>query len=295
MQSSSRQKLKDSCDICSASKVRCDKQKPVCARCASLNYQCLYSPARRAGRPHRVRRRASQTQDLMMPLLGSTILDESVRDTEMGNDTGIEDVLPVYTPSTIQHRQQCSAPPFLGIGPSSEPGCCAAAAIGLLEKLERATRRPIVVHTTEVVTEACHQLSSMLICPCSEQLSVALLAACACISLMDMVRRSAITNCSQGTMASNIAASDMEESIFSWSMPSSQNSSFSSSSSSIASDSHGGVIELAKIAKVVLQFSERYRQGDESGTEWSHITWTLTPLAAFLKSRLKSITSDITR
>ena len=46
------QKLKDTCDVCSASKVKCDKQKPTCSRCDKLGYSCFYSLARRKGRPH---------------------------------------------------------------------------------------------------------------------------------------------------------------------------------------------------------------------------------------------------
>jgi hypothetical protein len=49
-------KLKDTCDMCSASKVRCSKEKPVCGRCEQLGYPCFYSPARRMGRPHPPRR-----------------------------------------------------------------------------------------------------------------------------------------------------------------------------------------------------------------------------------------------
>lgn len=39
--------LKDTCDMCSASKVKCDKRKPLCTRCERLEYPCFYSPARR--------------------------------------------------------------------------------------------------------------------------------------------------------------------------------------------------------------------------------------------------------
>ena len=41
------QRTKDTCDMCSASKVKCDKEKPVCSRCRRLEYPCFYSPARR--------------------------------------------------------------------------------------------------------------------------------------------------------------------------------------------------------------------------------------------------------
>ena len=46
------QKLKDTCNICSASKIKCEKQRPSCSRCEKLGYRCVYSPARRKGRPH---------------------------------------------------------------------------------------------------------------------------------------------------------------------------------------------------------------------------------------------------
>ena len=56
-------KLKDCCDVCSAFKLRCDKQKPTCMRCANVNRACTYSPARRAGRPHAVRPESVQHQN----------------------------------------------------------------------------------------------------------------------------------------------------------------------------------------------------------------------------------------
>ncbi|MCJ1381159.1 hypothetical protein MMC17_004268 [Xylographa soralifera] len=54
------QKFKDACDMCSASKVKCDKERPMCGRCGKLVYPCFYSPARRMGRPHPSRQTASQ-------------------------------------------------------------------------------------------------------------------------------------------------------------------------------------------------------------------------------------------
>ncbi|KAJ5573555.1 uncharacterized protein N7459_007982 [Penicillium hispanicum] len=53
-------KLKDSCDMCSSSKVKCNKDKPVCSRCRKLGYPCFYSPARRIGRPHPNRRTSTR-------------------------------------------------------------------------------------------------------------------------------------------------------------------------------------------------------------------------------------------
>ena len=56
------QKLKDSCDMCSASKVRCDKKKPICNRCERLGYPCFFSPARRV-RKHRCVRSISSANE----------------------------------------------------------------------------------------------------------------------------------------------------------------------------------------------------------------------------------------
>lgn len=46
--------------MCSASKVRCNKEKPICSRCYKLSYPCFYSPARRIGRPHPPRDKSSR-------------------------------------------------------------------------------------------------------------------------------------------------------------------------------------------------------------------------------------------
>lgn len=37
--------------MCSASKVRCNKKKPICSRCERLGYPCFYSPVRRMRKP----------------------------------------------------------------------------------------------------------------------------------------------------------------------------------------------------------------------------------------------------
>ncbi|KAK4206970.1 hypothetical protein QBC37DRAFT_456803 [Rhypophila decipiens] len=57
-----QKKLKEACDLCSTFKIRCDKGKPACGRCLNLNQLCSYSPARRAGRPHRLRQQKQQQQ-----------------------------------------------------------------------------------------------------------------------------------------------------------------------------------------------------------------------------------------
>ena len=56
------QKLKDTCDMCSASKVKCDKQKPICSRCERLGYPCFFSPARRIRKRHYVQDLSSSSR-----------------------------------------------------------------------------------------------------------------------------------------------------------------------------------------------------------------------------------------
>lgn len=43
-------KLRDSCHLCAASKVKCSKDKPVCARCAERGTRCQYLITQRTGR-----------------------------------------------------------------------------------------------------------------------------------------------------------------------------------------------------------------------------------------------------
>nr|A0A5B8YUX3.1 RecName: Full=Transcriptional regulator GME11370; AltName: Full=Dibenzodioxocinones biosynthesis cluster protein GME11370 [Pestalotiopsis microspora]QED41501.1 C6 transcription factor [Pestalotiopsis microspora] len=45
-------KLRDSCHACAASKLKCSKEKPSCARCLKRNKPCQYLVTRRAGRHH---------------------------------------------------------------------------------------------------------------------------------------------------------------------------------------------------------------------------------------------------
>ncbi|KAF1935310.1 hypothetical protein EJ02DRAFT_460493 [Clathrospora elynae] len=44
-------KYRLACDSCQHSKIRCGQERPKCRRCAKKGIECVYSPARRAGRP----------------------------------------------------------------------------------------------------------------------------------------------------------------------------------------------------------------------------------------------------
>lgn len=50
-------KLRASCDACAASKIRCSKEHPTCARCSANKSQCVYGVSRKHGKPGRKRKR----------------------------------------------------------------------------------------------------------------------------------------------------------------------------------------------------------------------------------------------
>ena len=52
-----RLKLRASCDACAASKVKCSKEHPICARCNANGSQCVYGVSRKHGKPGRTRKR----------------------------------------------------------------------------------------------------------------------------------------------------------------------------------------------------------------------------------------------
>lgn len=67
-------KLRDSCHVCAASKVKCDKEKPTCARCIKRGVTCEYFATKRAGRKHDNRaneNRPSDTTNATQTLPGS--------------------------------------------------------------------------------------------------------------------------------------------------------------------------------------------------------------------------------
>ncbi|KAF1954590.1 hypothetical protein CC80DRAFT_493717 [Byssothecium circinans] len=52
-----RPKLRASCDACAASKVKCSKEHPMCARCNANGSQCIYGVSRKHGKLGRTRKR----------------------------------------------------------------------------------------------------------------------------------------------------------------------------------------------------------------------------------------------
>ncbi|EGR44833.1 uncharacterized protein TRIREDRAFT_111742 [Trichoderma reesei QM6a] len=288
-------KLKDSCDLCSASKLRCNKQKPTCARCASLNQPCSYSPARRAGRPHRVREK-SQQQCLEMSVdstMGS--VGDGSKSREMSLDTTFlcmqsirqDQSHPQQRQQQRQSQQQQQQQQQAAVPPSCQApyqdaggGDCARIAITILEQLDVARRRAGHTSVSSATTDACQRLLTILVCPCSEQPGVALLVACGCISLMDTVHHCHVLQSapSQETLTRTTPSPSPEKDLPGWHRPSSSN------------NNGQGVEQLAKIAKVILQFTDRYSQEPKGGAAWTQTTWLVAPIAALLRFRLQTVT-----
>ncbi|EJT69418.1 hypothetical protein GGTG_13037 [Gaeumannomyces tritici R3-111a-1] len=87
-----QKKFKDTCDVCSAFKIRCDKSRPSCGRCANLGQACSYSPARRAGRPRRIRPQQQQQQKQQQQQShGEGVVSSFLDNYHVGSATGQTD------------------------------------------------------------------------------------------------------------------------------------------------------------------------------------------------------------
>lgn len=319
-------KLKDSCDVCSAFKLRCDRQKPTCTRCANLNYRCTYSPARRAGRPHAVRRESGQNQnqkrskaqsrsssdsfqqcfgapdppDSPNPYESREVDSTGIRgptDSVIGFDNGC---FPnTHTLSIHADNQSADIPSspcgFLNTRLDSDvtKTDCTGVALSIVKQLETSKKWSGTASTHGAggltAIEACQRLLTILVCPCSEQAEVALLVASACISLMDVVHGSVGANSSQGSPSLTLLSHGLsEQDLLPWPRP-------QSSARSSTNDGQSQLGDLFKIAKVILEFTDRYSQDTKGGPRWEHTSWVVAPVAALLRCRLQSVTQGATR
>lgn len=60
-------RLRASCDGCFLAKVKCSKERPICARCLSCGTHCQYSPSSRAGKPKSDASRAQSRSTIVIP------------------------------------------------------------------------------------------------------------------------------------------------------------------------------------------------------------------------------------
>ncbi|KAL8747706.1 MAG: hypothetical protein Q9190_000447 [Brigantiaea leucoxantha] len=96
-------KLRDSCHACAISKVKCNKEKPKCARCAKKGMACQYHVTKRAGRKHETRPRD--------PINATQIMPES--NLPSTSEAGLSASPNFFQPSLHQQRNPSSFPDLL--------------------------------------------------------------------------------------------------------------------------------------------------------------------------------------
>ncbi|KAJ5374200.1 hypothetical protein N7517_006206 [Penicillium concentricum] len=298
------QKLKDSCDKCSASKVRCTKEKPLCARCDKLGYTCFYSLARRAGRPYRSKKQLSEggngeetSTSSTRDLTTNQFVDESARiysrfnasstPVDVTSNSSISNSTPEQHDSNITKSHDASDPD------------CLLVALDILSEIEvpaEQMRRVspgdtnLLNTTAQTVTAAFQRLSAVLICPCSERAEVGMLVSAICMSIIDM-HALTIANIAKDQPPTRLVTQPMT-----W-----DNSSIGSHRSPEYEVTAIHIfVELSELAKLILQLTERFDEGSEilnreslgNGSELP--TDFLPGMATFLRERLQLITNDAT-
>ena len=233
-------KLKDTCDMCSTSKVRCDKMKPACGRCERLGYPCSYSPARRMQKRRCIQCTQSSGNlteaeaEEQLPVAAPTATaatDGSVAtdsypsgdgaefsfrrafnggnfpqhqtthpytsNPSSANKTNIHNSSSSSCCSTGSSTTEAMLPGLEYSKPTHSNSDCVTVATNILEHLNTthgvAASFPSEPKTPPSTLEtsigspslAIKRISTILICPCSKNLDVGLLAAAVCAALLD--------------------------------------------------------------------------------------------------------------
>ncbi|KAK2024885.1 hypothetical protein LX32DRAFT_79376 [Colletotrichum zoysiae] len=317
------QKLKSSCDLCSASKVRCDSGKPACSRCSGLNQSCTYSPARRAGRPHRPRRESEQQHQHKQQKQHEQTQPNALRETSsyacqsIGNftwsDLSIDDTVSSATrrPGTdfLDFMETCV--PGLSINQTQDTnvstgGDCVKTAASIIEQLDSAEKGPRRSAPCLSTTMTCQMLLTILVCPCSDQPAVALLVASGCLALLDKVYRrceetmsssnpvvSPASSCIVSTANGVCRNSYLEPNLFGWAAVSPP--ARTEFLGGLVDIEHEGIEDLAKIAKLILRYSERYnneRHNSSEGEDSNSAGHIVKPIIMLLRLKLQSATQQ---
>ena len=174
--------------MCSSSKVKCDKKRPICSRCTRLDYPCFYSPARRIRKhplddhsPTPSAGQQQQQQQILGPPSTNVIGDESLStsssasdDFAFGRDNNVPHSLSVHsiftpafaTPDTIfpslttTNKEITSTKRRRSTPKPSSPECqqspissdpkvdCATTAMDLLQNLDRTSLKSLSTSTS---------------------------------------------------------------------------------------------------------------------------------------------------
>lgn len=193
---------------------------------------------------------------------------------------------------------------------TSSGGDCVRTAASILEQLDSAQRGAYLLGSSSIITDACQRLLTILVCPCSDQPAVALLVASGCMALMDAFCRHGHKTASTATTAASPASlwtdtvhRHMDEhdparigsDLFCWPTLSPPPRPLSVSLNSLVDPQQSGIEGLARIAKVVLRFTERYANephGAEGGPSGAYTTLLVEPIVLLLRSKLQSVTHE---
>lgn len=301
-------KLKDSCDKCSSSKVRCTKEKPCCMRCDKLGYDCFYSPARRVGRPNRPKEPSPGKKDGASNRPSTThmmtqFIDESVALYSRSNLTAEVDTnLDSMASNSTSHESPGHSELELGARQAQSHIAkhsdtypdCVNIALDILAELEVSAEQmrqsslvnPALARTTlQTMTAALRRLSAILICSCSWRAEVGMLDSAICMCIMDMhamVITSVRGDLSSAAVLGPTTHSD-ESGVEAYNL-----TEHGSSSQALG--------ELSKVAQLILQFTERYNNGHGFSNEGGNgngpelPAGCLPPIASFLQQKLDLIT-----
>ncbi|OQE39328.1 hypothetical protein PENCOP_c007G00410 [Penicillium coprophilum] len=297
-------KLKDSCDKCSSSKVRCTREKPFCARCDKLGYTCVYSPARRAGRPHRLRKQFTggngEETSIVGDMTRTHFVDESAEihyhfNASTSVDMTSNSSSKFSQPSNEMEEHDSNTTQSHD---ASEPDCVLVA-LDILSEIEvpaeqlrqvSAVNASLLNTTAQTITAAFHRLSILLICPCSKRAEVGMLISAICMSIIDM-HAMTIANVAKDQPRTGLPSQPMT-----WDGPN------IGTHRSIEHEATAMqvLVELSELAKLILQLDERYNEGNgslnrESLGNGSELPADFLPgMAASLQERLQQITNDAT-
>ncbi|KAJ5921367.1 hypothetical protein N7466_009693 [Penicillium verhagenii] len=287
-------KLKDSCDKCSVSKVRCTKEKPSCTRCGKLGYTCFYSPARRVGRPHRSKDSSSRGNDskeseksLAKTVKTAIFIDEGDKLLSRFNSSSTNDNVanvrlnqhdnpPVQQQQPQRHEEEFhnanEQESSIAVQLHAVDQDCMLVIMEIFSELEIPASQlrgslsvdaDLLNMTTQTITSALRRLSNILICPCAERAENALLISAVCLTIVDI---------------HTITIGKFHGIPGNGTMP------------------MGVLAELSKVAKLVLQFSDRYNEylsGQISNGNGMPLDF-LPALGNLMRERLQKITNDAT-
>ena len=314
--------------MCSASKVRCDKQKPMCSRCEKLSYPCFYSPARRIRkrRLDEIATSASENQEFTHRWTETQDHDDGMsRETNepRTSNAGEESNGPASLPT---HDSSCSLFPMshsnfafphqvnsqndkaksLRLSPThttfGQISCprnanhsdCATVALDLLSLINQTSLKESGLSSMECAVRTTSKtmkgISTVLICPCSTKPDVGFLVSAVCSALLD-IYQALLPEAPDRNNAQSVR-NEVEE--YFHDNVAVLDSGRLDMRRDAMQDGKATLMrilgELPKIADLVTQFRNRYsQQGDLDSTE------LFEPLAASMTSRLRSMIDRFTQ